>query len=160
MIISNTTPISNFLNLGQLDLLRRFFNKIHIPQAVYKEINKHFSRNEEWQRSMDEDFIVVHQLTPSVFLNQFLASLHPGEAEALWLCIEKNATLFLLDDRDARSFAKVQKIKITGTLGLLIQAKKKRYIQSVKIVINKLKQYNFWISDAMYNKVLSLSDEN
>jgi len=160
MIISNTTPISNFLNIGQINLLKRFFTTIHIPHAVYKEINMHFSNNLEWQKSLDEKFIFVHSLKPSAFLGQLLVNLHPGESEALCLYLEKNASLCLLDDRDARILAQLHKINITGTLGLLIQAKKKGYIQSVKTFMNELKQYHFWINNAMYNKVLLLAHEN
>jgi len=118
MIISNTTPISNFLNIGQIDLLKRFFSTIHIPHAVYKEINIHFSNNSEWQQSLDDKFIVVHHLKPSAFLGQLLVNLHPGESEALCLYLEKNASLCLLDDRDARQLAQLHKISITGTLSL------------------------------------------
>jgi len=159
MIISNTTPISNFLNLGQLNLLKQLLEKIHIPQAVFQEIDTHFSENEEWQQALQKNFIIVHQIKEHKYSNHFFANLHSGEAEALCLYLEKNAQICLLDDKDARSYAEIHNIKITGTLGLLIQAKKKGYIQSVKLSMNELKHYHFWINEAMYNKVLSLSGE-
>jgi len=160
MIISNTTPLSNFLNIGQMDLLKRFFNTIHIPQAVYREVNIHFSKKSEWQQGLDEKFIIVNRLNPSALLAQLLVNLHPGESEALCLYLERNASLCLLDDRDARLLAQLHKVNITGTLGLLIQAKKKGYIQSVKTYMNELKHFHFWISGAMYDKVLLLAHEN
>ena len=47
-----------------------------------------------------------------------------GEAEALCLCIENNAQLRLIDDRDARLIARINDIPVSGTLGVLIKAKK------------------------------------
>jgi predicted nucleic acid-binding protein len=50
MIISNTTPLSNFLHLGRTSLLEQIFEKIHIPEAIKKEIDTFFHKNEEWNK--------------------------------------------------------------------------------------------------------------
>ena len=75
MIVSNTTPISNFLNLEQTTILEKFFNNIHIPYAVYQEIEIHFSENKEWLLCLEENFFVIHQLKKSFLINQFLINL-------------------------------------------------------------------------------------
>ncbi len=86
--------------------------------------------------------------------------LHLGEAEALCLCLENNARLCLLDDKDARAEASLNNIPISGTLGMLIRAKQLGLIKSVKNFMDELKhRHHFWISEIMYRKVLHLSDE-
>jgi predicted nucleic acid-binding protein len=35
MIVSNTTPISNFLHLGQMEILKTIFKELHVPMAVH-----------------------------------------------------------------------------------------------------------------------------
>ena len=86
--------------------------------------------------------------------------LHMGEAEALCLCIENNAKLCLLDDRDARIIARLNKIPISGTLGVMMKAKKMGIIESVKDFMDQLRtEHHYWIDNAMYNKVLSSSNE-
>ena len=83
-----------------------------------------------------------------------------GEAEALCLCIENDAKLCLIDDRDARIIARLNNIPVSGTLGVLMKAKKMGIIESVKKVMDRLRNdHHFWIDDAMYNKVLRLSNE-
>jgi predicted nucleic acid-binding protein len=83
-----------------------------------------------------------------------------GEAEALCLCIENNAQLCLLDDGDARIIARLNKIPISGTLGVLMKAKKMGIIESVRELMDRLRtNHHYWIDDAMYNKVLKLSGE-
>jgi len=83
-----------------------------------------------------------------------------GEADALCLCIENHAKLCLLDDRDARIIARLNKIPISGTLGVLMKAKKMGIIESVKELMDRLRtDHHYWIEDAMYDKVLSLSNE-
>ena len=50
--------------------------------------------------------------------------LHKGEAEAICLGLEKKAKLCLIDDKDGRIIAQSNNLPITGTLGILLKAKK------------------------------------
>jgi hypothetical protein len=64
------------------------------------------------------------------------------------------------DDRDARIIARLNKIPISGTLGVLMKAKKMGIIESLKELMNRLRtDHHYWIDDATYKKVLSLSNE-
>jgi hypothetical protein len=160
MIVSNTTPISNFLHLGQMEILKTIFKELHVPMAVHSEIETFFSGDHQWQRCLVEDFILKTEVQTSPKIQELMIHLHMGEAEALCLCIENNAKLCLLDDKDARIIARLNKIPISGTLGVLMRAKKMGIIESVKEPMDRLRtDHHYWINDAMYNKVLSLSDE-
>jgi len=160
MIVSNTTPISNFLHLGQVEILSKVFKELHVPMAVYSEIETYFSGDNQWQKCLDEDFIIKAEIQTSAKIKELMTHLHMGEAEALCLCIENNAKLCLLDDRDARIIARLNNIPISGTLGVLMKAKKMGIIESVKEFMDRLRtDHHYWIDDAMYNKVLNLSGE-
>jgi predicted nucleic acid-binding protein len=160
MIVSNTTPISNFLHLNRIDILRQMFEKIHIPPAVKQEIEVGFSGNIQWQQCLTDEFFAIRKTKSPALIHQILGQLHRGEAEVLCICLENKAKLCLLDDRDARHFAKRNQIPITGTLGILVEAKKRGHIESVKPLMNELKSFHhFWISSAMYTEVLNLSGE-
>ena len=160
MIVSNTTPISNFLHLGQLEILKKIFKELHVPMAVYSEIEAYFAGDNQWQKCLDEDFFIKAEIQTSAKIKELMTHLHIGEAEALCLCIENNAKLCLLDDRDARIIARLNNIPISGTLGVLMKAKKMGIIESVKEPMDQLRtDHHFWIDDAMYNKVLNLSGE-
>lgn len=161
MIVSNTTPISNFLHLDRIDLLQRMFDHIHIPPSVKQEINTAFSENMIWQSCLNDGFFIICEVTDHWLSDQLLEKLHFGEAEALCICMEHNAKLCLLDDKDARNTARQNHIPFTGTLGILIQAKKTGQIESVRFYMDELKtRHHFWISNEMYSKVLHLAGEN
>ena len=160
MIVSNTTPISNFLYLGQTEILKKIFKELHIPSAVHREIEAFFSGDHQWQRCLNEGFIIKTEVQTSFRIKELMTHLHMGEAEALCLCIENNARLCLVDDRDARIFARMNNIPVSGTLGVLIQAKKMGIIESLRELMDKLRfDHHYWIDEAMYNKALSLSNE-
>lgn len=160
MIVSNTTPLSNFLHLDRMDILQQLFGEIHIPQAVRYEIEVFFRSDNRWQTYLEKRLIIVHTVQSRSFLNQPLHILHQGEAEALSLSMEHHAALCLIDDKDARVVAALNKIPVTGTLGILIQAKKRGMIDAVKSLMDTLReQHVFWISETMYSHVLRVTDE-
>lgn len=74
--------------------------------------------------------------------------------------MEKKAELCLMDDKDGRITAQSNNLSITGTLGILLKAKKASLISSVKPLIDKLRsEHHFWIRDDMYQKVLYIAEE-
>lgn len=40
IVISDTTPIISLLKAGQLELLQKLYNKVLMPQAVYRELTE------------------------------------------------------------------------------------------------------------------------
>ena len=81
--------------------------------------------------------------------------LDHGEAEAIALAKEIKADLILLDERAARKIAKSLSLKILGTVGVLIKAKQTENIDSLKVVLDVLRnQAQFRISDSLYELAL------
>jgi len=77
-----------------------------------------------------------------------------GEAEAIVLALELNADLLLVDDRDARSFAKKLGLQVMGTLDVVALAKYKGLISEAKPVVNELIEKGFWISKKILEEFL------
>ena len=39
IVVSNTSPLTNLAAIGQINLLRMLYSKIHIPSGVWEELN-------------------------------------------------------------------------------------------------------------------------
>ena len=160
MIISNTTPISNLLHVDNISLLAKLFGTVYIPDAVANEVNVVFSNCAEWQKCVEREQIIIQSISNTIFVKQMVPFLHKGEAEAICLSLEKKAKLCLIDDKDARTIAQLNNLPVTGTLGILLKAKRTGLISSVKELIDRLRaEHHFWIREDMYQKVLHIAKE-
>ncbi len=63
-----------------------------------------------------------------------VTDLGPGETEVLMLGLESRESILVLDDAFARRVAETLALRFTGTLGLLLDAKRSGLIAQVRSV--------------------------
>lgn len=85
--------------------------------------------------------------------------LDPGEASAIALGIENPESILILDDLKGRKEAQKLKLRFTGTLGVLIKAKKENHIADVNSYFNALKESGFRISDKIIDLAIKESNQ-
>lgn len=77
------------------------------------------------------------------------------------MALELSAELVLLNERPGRQLAKQLGLRVTGVLGVLLEAKAKQLIDKVKPLMEQLvSDMNFRIGQPLYQGVLELADEN
>ncbi|NEQ40031.1 MAG: DUF3368 domain-containing protein [Okeania sp. SIO3I5] len=67
-----------------------------------------------------------------------MTELGARDREALALALEIPETLLILDDGLARRYAQLLKLEYIGTLGVLLKAKQKGYLDRVKPILDRL----------------------
>lgn len=155
-VIVNSTPVIGLANIGRLDVLRQMYGTITIPQAVFDEIK---SPSVQRQVNANRDWIRVEQINDASQKQMYRAKLHAGEVEVMILAQEKKADLVILDDNAAKKMAKFLGLRVIGTLGILVLAKKRGYIKEVSPVLDALKRDGFFVSDDLCDLVLRQADE-
>ena len=96
------------------------------------------------------------------FLRMFISlelTLDEGEAEVIVLAQEVGADLVIIDEDKARKVAKRSGLYVTGTIGLLLDAKKRGKILHIKPFLCRLIEGGIYISGNLYDNALSQASE-
>lgn len=156
-IVSNTTPLISLMKISQLEILKKIYSEIIIPEAVYKEVEA--GKHKDFYRDLSEiDWIKIQSIKDKHSTDYFL-ELDAGEAEAIILASEIGADLIIMDEKLGRHHAKHAGIKITGTIGVLVKAKILGLISKLKPLLKELTEKNVWISDKLISQICKTVDE-
>lgn len=155
MVISDASPLISLAAINHLDLLQRLFGQIFIPPAVHSEVCG--GRN----RMGVPDYIKVQQVSNQGVLQSLEISLHAGESAAIALGLENDGSLIILDDKEARETATRLGIRVIGTLGVLLLAKRRGTVELVEPLIRQLvESVAFRVSPDVLQAVLLQAGEN
>jgi hypothetical protein len=154
LIVADSSALIALAICDSLDLLEQLFDDIKVPQAVFQEVIIDGKPVANTLRSYLNGKIVSVDLTAYV-INA--GGLGRGELEAMALYKYLQADDLLVDDRRARKVAKINKMAITGSQGILLLAK--RLITHVKPFLEQLQNLNIRISERVIKKTLKLAGE-
>lgn len=157
--VVNTSPLIFLSHLGRLDILRSKGREVVIPRAVLSEVLAKGDHVSAAVQQASETWLKVKDVTDRIGLELIRADLHGGEAEAMMLAKELNAERLVIDDQDARRFADRAGIKTIGTLGLLLVAKRKGQISSVRPEVEKLQSAGFRVNPRLVTAILKEAGE-
>ncbi len=133
-----TGPLIFLSKLGRLGLLESAADRICVARAVIDEIQV---KPDEAARAIAlacQSWLSVRQVSNRQAVEILLADLGLGEAETIVLGKEIDAERVVMDDLDARRFARRVGLGLIGTLGLLLAARLKGKITSLRKEIEKL----------------------
>ena len=160
IVVSNTSPITNLAAIGQFDLLRRLYHAVNIAEGVWDELNvleKHWPGRDEVAAAR---WIKRHFVQNHVLVNALRRDIDRGEAESIALALELEANLILLDEKEGRHAAERLGLKMVGVVGILLEAKKNRFVDSVRPHLDALRQIaGFYLKESVYRHVLDLAGE-
>ena len=160
IVVSDTSPFINLAALDRLTLLRDLYDRILVPQAVSDEIIASAVLRPGATEAGDLGWASTRQVSHHVLAASLRLELDEGEAEAIALAIELKADLLLLDERKGRMIASRLGLRVTGLLGVLIEAKQRGLIAEVKPLMDSLiVKAGFWIGQVLYDRVLKVAGE-
>lgn len=162
MIVSNSGPIIELAKIGELHQLRQTYDQLIIPVEVHHEIvvaGHGLPGADEVSRA---DWIQVRPISAPAAISQLQVKyprLGLGEAAAIVLARDEQATRLLIDDLLGRKAARAEGVPVVGTLATLILAKQLGHLANVSQVLDKLVAGSFRISTSLYREVLLAAGE-
>jgi predicted nucleic acid-binding protein len=121
IVVSDTSPLTALLTVGEAELLPRLFQDVIIPEAVRIELLRNHARLPDWLR------VACVQNTAQA--GKYSQLVDAGEAEAIELALELHA---------GRKLALQEGVAVIGLLGVVLLAKRQALIPSARRLIERL----------------------
>lgn len=122
-VVCNASPPQYLDQIGYLELLPRLVSRIVVPTAVATELE---AGRRLGLDLADPEVLPWADLSDSANKQvlRLVADLGPGETTVLALALERNDAIVIMDDALARRHAEALGLRMTGTLGVLLDAKR------------------------------------
>ena len=158
-VICNTSPIQYLYQVQLMDLFPKLVGRVIVPPAVIGELAEGRKLGVNLPDLTLLDWIEIrHPVSERAI--PLVTNLGPGEAAVLMLALELPDTVLVLDDALARRLAETLGLRFTGTLGLLLDAKRTGLIRAVRPVLDQLQGLRFRVASHTRDAVLKLAGED
>lgn len=158
--VTNTGPLIMLAKIDQLELLQQMFTTISIPPAVHRELMAKSGVEAQRLDTALWQFIEVAS-KPKLSSTVLAATEHldAGEQQAIALAHAQN-TVLLIDERLGRRAARQLDLKVTGSVGVLIEGKQRGHIPAVRPLLEAARQRGYWLSDELVTTAAKMAGEN
>lgn len=156
LIVSDTGPLLHLWEANALELLH-LSGDIYVPQRVRVEIASYPAwRDPVWLQVGN----LVEPHTTEAKAWQQAGFLDPGEAEAIALAQQLQATWLLTDDAAAKLLAQRLGLEVHGSLGIVIWAATSGYLNRAEAesLLHRLEQSSLWVSAKVFTEALLALD--
>lgn len=156
IIVADSSPLVALALCDCLEVLDQLFGEVRVSSTVYEEVifaNKAGSEK------------LAHYLQDKVqearFDFQIIGGdiLDQGELSSIALYKNLKANYLLIDEKAGRKIAQLNQVKIIGSLGVLIEAKRKGLIPLLKPSIEILRASKVHFSDELLDYALGAVGE-
>lgn len=130
IVVSDTSPLTALLTVGEAWLLPRLFTEVIIPETVQTELRRNHPQLPDWLQ-----VATVQNLEQ---VEKYSQLVDAGGAEAIELAQELHANRLLIDERKGRKLAAQEGVAVIGLLGVVLLAKRKSLIPSARTLIERL----------------------
>jgi hypothetical protein len=139
-------------------LLPALFGQVSVPEAVVVELDDGRRRGVSLPTLDTLPWMRVRAVRDRTLL-PLVTHLGEGEKEVLALGLEQPNCLLLLDDWDARRHARALGLEISGTLGVLLLAKERGLLETVRQLLDRLQELGFRLNARTRRFTLQLAGE-
>ena len=134
--VINASPLILYGRIQRLDLVAALASVVIVPATVIEEVSRGMDKDStaaeavEWAAQYRQKDIAV-----PTSIERW--DLGPGESQVISFCLQDKG-LAILDDRMARRCIQAQGLRVTGSLGVILMARKHGLIEAARPWVYKL----------------------
>ncbi len=157
LVVADSSALIALASCRALLLLDDLAAQVAVPRAVLDEVLVEGKPQAQILQSYLEGRVMPVELSEYVIAT---GKLGRGELEAMALAKKTRADALLVDDARARKVARLNGIRVIGSLGILLMAKSQGIIDEIRPRIDELRRSDLYIHDSLLRRALSLAGEN
>ena len=159
-VVSDAGPLISLGKINALFLLEKLYGEVLITREVYKEAVTQgiegghidaFHIRELYRTS------TLKIVEPDALLEDPQDRIDIGELESISLSKNIKADLLLVDDRQAREFARENGMKVKGTVGVIIDGYRQHLIglNEAVLKLEELRErFDIWMNDELCRRAI------
>jgi len=158
-VVCNAGPLIALAGIAQLPLLRALYRRILVPEPVIEEVVRSGAGRAGAIEIASAQWLEV--VSPPTEPDALLAAeLGTGESAVLRVAARLRAPLVLIDERRARRIAtQVYRLKVRGTAGVLVEAKRGGFIPTIRPLLEAMVQNGYFLSTRLVETACSAAGE-
>lgn len=147
ILVTNTTPlIALSAAMGNVDVLNFLFARVVVPLEVADEVR--MGGTSGFGIDIFESATWLELQPHEVVLQPFLRnSLDRGEAAVIQTAMNLGSSLVCIDESAGRRVARLCGLDLTGTIGVLLKAKRLGYVVAVPEALARMRAQGIWLSE-------------
>jgi len=151
IVFSNTTPFIALSSINQLNLLPQLFGTIHVVYEVVEECRAGSFITVPDLESLPWVQLVESQL--DINYKTVLLELDKGEKHTLNMALKLKADKVIIDEKIGRNIAEYLGLSVVGTLGILIAAKQRGWINSFSNLVKDMRSQGIYYHPGLVKKL-------
>jgi predicted nucleic acid-binding protein len=152
--VVNASPLILLAAVDALFLLPQLTGTVLVPVAVLGEVLAAREAHPALQSLSTTAWV---RIEPAVPVPAEVAGwdLGAGETQVLALALSRGGTEVILDDLQARRCSRSLGLPTTGTLGLILRAKRRGFIPAARPVVEKLLEHRLYLAHDLVEAALA-----
>jgi len=158
-IVINTGPLLALIaGMENLDILDSLYEQVVVPFEVCEEILSGGSASFGIREFIAADFLVKIN-HPTKIYPHLQNSLDSGESSVIQTALDNKIQTVCIDETVGRRVARLNGLKLTGSLGIMIRAKREGYPLILRDAVERMRTQGIWLSDRLVSFALQQAGE-
>jgi predicted nucleic acid-binding protein len=146
-LVTNTTPLITLsVACGSLDILRQLYEDIVVTSEVAAEITAGGMQRPGVAEFMAAQPWLKPLTNPCAIASYLLNALDRGEASVIQAALDQHIPLVAIDEVVGRRAARLAGLSVTGSIGILLKARKLGLTGSMTDSFTRLRAHGIWLS--------------
>jgi predicted nucleic acid-binding protein len=151
IVVADASPVCYLILIGEIEVLPKLFTQLWLPREVLDELlDDGAPPSVRTWANAPPPWISIRATPENAWrsTDNSMNRLHSGERAAILLAESIRSALIILDEKSARRVAAERGLRVTGLLGVLVEAANRGFLD-LAAAINRLTKTNFRYSPGL-----------